>query len=60
MRGGILCGGLGVLAKNADGQRIGEDAAFFENLMRGAMSGGGPGSEAWHCRLHGWILAEGS
>ena len=59
MLDGILRDGFRVLTENADGQRIGEDAAFFENLVGGTMSGGSPGGAAWHPRLHGWILAEG-
>lgn len=54
--GGVLGGftndGVGVCSEDGEGQRIREDAALFQDLMRGSMGSGGPGGPAWLCGIH--------
>ena len=54
--GGVLSSlashGLGVFAQDAQGKGIGEDAALFQDLMSGAVSGCGASRPAWLPQLH--------
>jgi len=44
--------GLGVFAQNGQGERIRKDASPFQDLMSGAVSGGGSCCSAWLSQLH--------
>ena len=43
---------LGVFTQDAQSQWIRENAPLFEDLMRGTVSGSGPGRPAWLSPLH--------
>jgi hypothetical protein len=54
-RGVLFCiagDGFGVPAGDAQRQRIGKNPAFLQNLMSGAVNGGGPRGPAWLSSLH--------
>jgi hypothetical protein len=44
--------GLGVFAQNGQGERIRKDSSPFQDLMSGAVSGGGSRCSAWLSQLH--------
>jgi hypothetical protein len=54
-RRGTFClahDGLGVIAQYAQGERVRKDSPPFQDLMSGAVSGGGSRCSAWLSQLH--------
>ena len=48
----LASNGFGIVPEDAQRERIGEDAAVFENLVSGAMSGRGESGPAGLSDLH--------